>query len=179
MGGPNGLAWRGGSSAAQSGLAAATEALTGPVAGGRLMNDSVPHQALEGAVRGEMARAASLGAAAMRVTPQSADLTQPWHFFRFGLRTTALSGATSLLAGGKASIYLCAGASYTVDLPPVADMKHAVLIFKKTAPGGSITIDADDSETIDGALTKILSNQNDSIIIVCDGSGWHILAGWP
>ena len=49
------------------------------------------------------------------------------------------------------------------------------LIIKNVGSSGSITIDGNASETIDGGLTAILTTQYESITIVCDGSNWHII----
>ena len=162
--------------AARVGQTAGLEALTGPVAGERVVNASIPHRKLDGYLHADISRASSLAALNLHVTPAQADLTQPWVFSRFGLQVVSITSATSITAGDKQTIYLCGGAGYTVDLPPVAAMIGSILVFKKIAGGSAVTIDADGSETIDGATTKALSSQYDSIIIACDGIAWHILA---
>ena len=48
------------------------------------------------------------------------------------------------------------------------------LIVKNTGTG-AITVDGSGSQTIDGAVTKVLSNQYDVVEIVSDGSNWHII----
>lgn len=40
----------------------------------------------------------------------------------------------------------------------------------------SVTIDANGSETINGSLTYVLSNQWDAVGIVSDGSNWFVVA---
>jgi len=162
--------------AAMVGRAAGLEALTGPVDGERVVNASNPHGKLDGYLHADISRSSSLAALNLHVTPAQADLSQPWVFSRFGLRVVSITSATSITAGDKQTIYLCGGAGYTVDLPPMAAMIGSILVFKKIAGGAAITIDADGSETIDGAATKALSSQYDSIIIACDGAAWHILA---
>jgi len=162
--------------AAMVGRAAGLEALTGPVDGERVVNASIPHGKLDGYLHADISRSSSLAALNLHVTPAQADLSQPWVFSRFGLRVVSITSATSITAGDKQTIYLCGGAGYTVDLPPMAAMIGSILVFKKIAGGAAITIDADGSETIDGAATKALSSQYDSIIIACDGAAWHILA---
>ena len=49
------------------------------------------------------------------------------------------------------------------------------LTIKNVGSSGSITIDGDGTETIDGGLTAILTTQYESITIVSDGSNWHII----
>ena len=66
--------------------------------------------------------------------------------------------------------------SRTVTLPAVADSTGKVYVIKKVdSSSGTITIDGNGSETIDGATTKILAAQYDSVTIVCDGTEWHII----
>jgi hypothetical protein len=38
-----------------------------------------------------------------------------------------------------------------------------------------VTIDGNAAETIDGDLTIDLTLQYESVMIVCDGSNWHII----
>jgi len=71
----------------------------------------------------------------------------------------------------------------TVTLPAVADVTSAgnegrPLWVKKTdASVNAVTLDADGSETIDGATTKVLSSQYDVCCVVCDGAEWWVLVG--
>jgi len=49
--------------------------------------------------------------------------------------------------------------------------------FVKTGASGALTIEPNGSETIDGAANNAeMDAANDSITIVCDGSGWYIAA---
>lgn len=66
----------------------------------------------------------------------------------------------------------------TITLPAAADSFGKKFAFKKiTSDANTVVIDGNASETIDGATTKTLSAQNDSLTIVCDGVvGWRILA---
>lgn len=83
-------------------------------------------------------------------------------------------------------IVLCnAAAAFTLTLPPAASNAGKVLELKKTdaSLANLVTIDGNGSETIDGALTTTLATQYEAIIIVCDGTGWNIVArsypsGW-
>jgi hypothetical protein len=85
---------------------------------------------------------------------------------------TAAEDAVILGTGG--------GGGITITLPAVADATDRVYYVKKVDAGaGAVTLDGNGGETIDGAITHALSNQYDAVMIVCDGSTWHILAGWP
>lgn len=63
----------------------------------------------------------------------------------------------------------------TVTLPTASANAGRVITVKKVDSGtGSVTLDGEGSETIDGATTIILHNQFESVSIQCDGSSWHI-----
>ena len=67
-----------------------------------------------------------------------------------------------------------AGGAVTVTLPPaVGDLRE--LVIKKLGTTGSVTIDGDEAETIDGALTKVLSTQYDVLELASDGANWWII----
>jgi hypothetical protein len=64
----------------------------------------------------------------------------------------------------------------TVDLPATASFTNRILHIKKVdSSANAVTIDGNASETIDGALTAVISVQYNSIPIQSDGSNWHIL----
>lgn len=66
----------------------------------------------------------------------------------------------------------------TISLPPAATAGAGkVYAVKKTdASGNAVTLDGDGTEKIDGALTKALAAQYDSVTIVSDGANWGIIA---
>ena len=67
-------------------------------------------------------------------------------------------------------------ASFTINLPAAADVSGQVYHIKKIdSSANTITVDANGSETIDGATTAVLTTQYESIQIVCDGTEWWIL----
>lgn len=64
----------------------------------------------------------------------------------------------------------------TITLPPVNEQKHRVLTIKKTdSTANAVTIDANGSETIDGALTTSLTTQWQSRTLQCDGAAWFLI----
>jgi hypothetical protein len=66
--------------------------------------------------------------------------------------------------------------SITITLPPVDEVTGIIYHVKKVDNSvNTITIDANSSETIDGATTQVISTQYDSIHIVSDGTDWHII----
>lgn len=68
---------------------------------------------------------------------------------------------------------ICDG-TFTVTLPVASGVKGKVYFIKNVGMG-TITVDADGSETIDGDTTVVMAVQYESLLIVCDGSNWHIV----
>lgn len=75
------------------------------------------------------------------------------------------------------SIYLCdAGVGgITVTLPAVAGTIDQMIIVKKTAGVGNVTVEGNGAEVIDGALNKIIATQYSTTIFLSDGVVWHVL----
>lgn len=66
--------------------------------------------------------------------------------------------------------------SVTANLPTVVGRLGKQYIVKKTGASGTVTIDGNASETIDGASTYALSTQYESVTLVSDGlTGWNIV----
>ena len=70
---------------------------------------------------------------------------------------------------------LCNAAALTITLSAASGNSGEVLYIKNIHATGVATIDANGSETIDGALAKYITTQYESLTIVCDGSNWHII----
>jgi len=64
--------------------------------------------------------------------------------------------------------------SFTVTLPAASTVTNIIYNIKNIGTG-TITIDGNAAETIDGATTATISLQFDSITIQCDGSNWHVI----
>lgn len=69
-----------------------------------------------------------------------------------------------------------AGGDVTVNLPAVATAKKGKEYTIKKGDSGTniVTVDANGSETIDGELTQVLSNEGDSVSLLCTGTEWII-----
>lgn len=67
--------------------------------------------------------------------------------------------------------------SKTVTLPAASTVSRKIFNIKKidSSLSNIVTIDANGSETIDGALTITLATQFESVVLYCDGSNWQIL----
>lgn len=71
------------------------------------------------------------------------------------------------------------GAARTITLPAAASHTARIYVIKKIdSSGNTVTIDANASETIDGATTVVLSTQYAGKVIQCDGSNWHIIGSF-
>jgi flagellar basal body rod protein FlgB len=68
------------------------------------------------------------------------------------------------------------GAARTITLPAASGISGRIYVIKKTdSSGNAVTVDANASETIDGATTYALSAQYKFVVIQCDGTNWHII----
>ena len=74
----------------------------------------------------------------------------------------------------KSKFYVSQGASaVTINLPAIASCDGLEIVIKSLGTG-VVTIDANGSETIDGAATFALTLQNSSVIMTCTSAGWRI-----
>jgi hypothetical protein len=101
--------------------------------------------------------------------------------------TLQVAGSLSLPIATKAANYtatvtdhtvLCNTGSMTLTLPTAVGIGGRIYVIKKTsAVAGTITIDPNGSETIDGALTNTaIVNQYQSLTVQSDGANWFILS---
>jgi len=69
----------------------------------------------------------------------------------------------------------CTSGTFTVTLQAAASYQGRVLIIKNSG-AGTITVDGNGSETIDGATTYSLSVQYATVQIMSDGTNWKIIS---
>lgn len=63
----------------------------------------------------------------------------------------------------------------TINLGPAASLGNGSYYYiKKLGSTANVIVDAFMSETIDGATTKVLTTQYESVLIISDGTNWHI-----
>ena len=96
-------------------------------------------------------------------------------FTGFQLNTTTKTA--NYTATSTDVVILCdvSGGAFTITLPAAANNTHRMYIIKKTDSSvNAVTVDGNASETIDGGTTAIITTQYESVIIICDGSNWHI-----
>jgi hypothetical protein len=91
--------------------------------------------------------------------------------------TTKTANYTALTTD---NIILCDATSgaFTITLYPASgNAGRKLTIIKTDTSTNAITIDANGSETINGALTQSLNSQHSTLTLVCDGSNWRIESG--
>jgi hypothetical protein len=84
---------------------------------------------------------------------------------------TSISSLTTLTETNH--VVNCTANSFTIELPPVAGIVGQEYIIKNSG-SGTITIDPDGAETIDGAASISLG-QFDSVTIISTGTNWIII----
>jgi UDP-3-O-acyl-N-acetylglucosamine deacetylase len=69
------------------------------------------------------------------------------------------------------------GGGITLTLPPAASNQGRRFSIKKVdAAAGVVTVDANGAELIDADLTYVLSNEDQYVVIVSNGTNWSIVA---
>jgi len=87
-----------------------------------------------------------------------------------------VSSQSGTFSATDSADYYIVSATATANLPACNSGRSGKWFhFKNTAASGTVTLDGNSSETIDGATTYAFSQQYASISIVCDGGGaWSI-----
>lgn len=89
--------------------------------------------------------------------------------------TLALTNQTgAYVADNLDCVINCTANTFTVTLPTAVGIEGKYFIIKNSGTG-VITIDGDGSETIDGAATKILAVQYESISVISNGANWVVV----
>lgn len=86
-----------------------------------------------------------------------------------------ISSITTLSGTDNDLIILSGTGTYTVTLPAVSGQTGKQITFKKTGASGTVTLDGNASETIDGATTYAVNTQWQKVTIWCDGTAWYII----
>jgi hypothetical protein len=94
----------------------------------------------------------------------------------FAKKVTVVTTSTTLDA--THSIVVCnnAGTAITITLPAISGCVGRIYTIKKGTSTTDITIDANSTETIDGALTVVLSDLKVAVTFFNDGMGWKATA---
>lgn len=94
----------------------------------------------------------------------------------FGANITTLFTSTTLDNTYYTVLVDASSGNRTITLPSASASARMIYVIKKVdVSANTVTIDANSSETIDGATTQVLSTQYASYTIQCDGTSWYIL----
>ena len=77
-------------------------------------------------------------------------------------------------AGASDFCINCTANTFTVTLPTAVGISGKQYCVKNSGTG-VITVAADGAETIDGAATKILAAQYESVLVISTGANWIII----
>lgn len=90
-------------------------------------------------------------------------------------KARTITASTTVAADDGLLLADATAAAITVTLPAAASSAGRWLVVKKIdASANLVTLDGNASETIDGATTKALTAQYDSITVHCDGIAWWV-----
>lgn len=110
----------------------------------------------------------------------NSSLTSTGALNGFSMANTSIAYIDSpYVVSSTDSVILCnsSAGAISILLPAAASSNGRTLNIKDkgSAVSYNITVDANSSETIDGALTQTISVNYDSLTITCDGSNWYVL----
>lgn len=94
-----------------------------------------------------------------------------------GISSVVTKTANYTAVAGTDDVILCdTTGSFTITLPAISGNTGQVF-YIKSINTGTITVAADGTETIDGALNKFIMTQYESLTLVCTGAtpDWAIL----
>lgn len=90
-----------------------------------------------------------------------------------GWAVASKTAAYTVGTADKNSYLTCSG-TWTLSLTAAATLGAGFVVAVKNSGSGTITLDPNASETINGQTTLPLS-AGDSLMLICDGSGWHVM----
>lgn len=91
------------------------------------------------------------------------------------LVVASITHTSSPYTAATSNVILCntSGGSITVNLP-ASSGKSGTYYYIKNTGTGTLTLDGNASEKIEGELTQTLL-QYDCAYVVCDGANWHLI----
>jgi hypothetical protein len=93
-----------------------------------------------------------------------------------GLPIVNKTGTYTATASDHTIICDATSGAFTINLPTAVGITGRVYVIKKIdATGNAITVDGATTETIDGALTKLVNTQYLSVTIQSNGTNWYII----
>ena len=89
---------------------------------------------------------------------------------------TTVTGDTTLNKTYHTVLVDATGGNRIITLPPASTSNHRIfVIIKIDISANTVTIDANSSETINGAPNQVLSSQWEKVMIQCNGTEWFIV----
>jgi hypothetical protein len=92
-----------------------------------------------------------------------------------GMQQKYLARTTAYTATTSDYLIDCTSGTFTVTLYAASGNAGRILMVKNSG-AGTITVDGNASETIDGATTYSLSVQYATVQLMCDGTNWKIIS---
>ena len=92
-----------------------------------------------------------------------------------GLKQAYLARTTTYTATTSDYVIDCTSGTFTVNLFTAVGNTGRILVFKNSG-AGTITLDPNSSETIDGFTTITMTATNQSRTIISDGTNWKIIS---
>lgn len=92
-----------------------------------------------------------------------------------GMKQAYLARTTAYTATTSDYLIDCTTGTFTVTLFAASGNAGRIIMVKNSGTG-TITVDANASETIDGATTYSLSAQYATVQLMCDGTNWKIIS---
>lgn len=99
-------------------------------------------------------------------------------YFNYGVRNkySSVSGDLTLTDAYYMLNVSASGAARTITLPTAASVAGLTFVIRKSdSSANTVTIDGNGAETINGAATKVLSSQYETVTLMSDGTNWMIL----
>lgn len=87
-----------------------------------------------------------------------------------GSQTVAKTATYAVVAADRGDVLLCSG-TFSVTLDAAATLGNGFAFALRNTGTGTITIDPNSAETIDGVATKALK-PGQSAVLICDGTNW-------
>lgn len=108
---------------------------------------------------------------------QIANITNSKEGLAYNANATTVTDSSYLVQPRDHTLLVNAtAANVTISLPPTSTKRYPLLVVKKTdSTGHTVTIDADGSQTLDGATTVVLSTQNQTVTLHANASVWNVL----
>lgn len=89
---------------------------------------------------------------------------------------TRVTSAYTMTLNDSVILVDASSGAVTVTLKPARECERKRVTIKKIdSSANAVTVDADSSEEIDGATTKSLASQYDSVELVSQGGAWWIV----